>query len=186
LAFPPLALAGRARGTALRRSAGFLLAAFFAPFLVEVIFCAMSLSLYVRLRCATCTRRVVSAAEPAQTNTAADAHVAALVSVASQPMPRRCGPAAKPMVWLPKSCARTSTLLPFADRAALVRRCGIASLAICLFQICSRLHHQPHHNTIFTVLEAGAACFFMCCLMKGLSWHLAGQARAQAWNCRRP
>jgi hypothetical protein len=42
----------------------------------------------------------------------------------------------------------------------------------CVFQICSRLDHQEHHNTNFTDFEAGDAGFFACDLTKGLSYAL--------------
>jgi len=136
------------------RATGFLTAAFFAPCLPEVVFCAISLSLYPWLHSYNPLCHVACTAESAQPHVAADVVVVPISAITGS-----VGYLALPTcqaLWF--GCPKTTP-----SRSILrhpMRRGRIASLAIYEFQVCSRLHHLAHHNTNFTDFEAGTARFF--------------------------
>jgi hypothetical protein len=143
-------------------------AAFFlAPFLFEVAFCAMSLSLYHRLQSATHTATSLSA-ELAQANAAADLTAVALVPAPYRPSSNalagclRYGLAAQKL-------HRDTDATPNCASCSHPMQMEYRFTCDYVFQICSRLHHHQYPNTNFTDFEAGVAVFFLHDLTKRLS-----------------
>jgi hypothetical protein len=142
--------------------------AFLDPFLFEVTFCAMSLSLYHRLQiCNSHRNAVIPPSWRKQTRPPTPTAVALVPAPCSRPAKSlpgclRYGLAAQKLHWdtdATPTCASHSHPVQMEYRLT----CDY------VFQICSRLHHHKHPNTNFTDFEAGVAVFFSHDLTKRLS-----------------